>query len=123
MEPICLGRCLFYTTSGHISLGPGNIARNDIIYIFGGAIMPIVMRPLGDHFGIIGDCYLNGIMDGEAIIEITQGKALHGPIPISNTNRQAQSHYEPLKLRVISFTSLQGSLLNFTKLRHPGIIY
>ncbi|KAF9776293.1 hypothetical protein IL306_005555 [Fusarium sp. DS 682] len=81
-EPVCLGRCLFYTTSGHIGLGPGNMARDDVICILGGAVMPIVVRPLGDHFGIIGDCYMNGVMDGEAVVEMTQGKALCGPIPV-----------------------------------------
>lgn len=95
VEPVCLGRCLFYTTSGHIGLGPGNMARDDVICILGGAIMPIVVRPLGDHFGIVGDCYLNGVMDGQAVVEMTQGKALHGPIPVSDTDRQAQSRYEP----------------------------
>ncbi|KAF5694003.1 heterokaryon incompatibility 6 OR allele, partial [Fusarium mundagurra] len=80
-EPVCLGRRLFYTTSGHIGLGPGNMAHDDVICILGGAVMPIVVRPLGDHFGIIGDCYVNGVMDGEAVIAMTQGRALCGPIP------------------------------------------
>ncbi|KAL9561256.1 hypothetical protein ACKAV7_014611 [Fusarium commune] len=103
-EHVRLGRCLFSTTSGHIGLGPGNMARDDVICILGGAVMPIVVRPLGDHFRIVGDCYVNGVMDGEAVVEMRQGKALCGPIPISNTGRQAQSRYNPLQLGVISLT-------------------
>jgi hypothetical protein len=29
------------------------------------------MRPLGDYFRIIGDCYVNGIIDREAIVKMT----------------------------------------------------
>jgi hypothetical protein len=103
-EFVRLGRRLFYTTSGHIGLGPGNMARDDVICILGGAVMPIVVRPLGDHFGIVGDCYVNGVMDGEAVVEMMQGKALCGPIPVGDTERRAQSCYTPLQLGAISFT-------------------
>ncbi|UPK93229.1 hypothetical protein LCI18_004164 [Fusarium solani-melongenae] len=101
-KTVCLGRCLFYTTSGHIGLGPGDMALGDVVCILGGAVMPIVVRPLGDSFGIVGDCYVNGVMDGEAIADMAQGRNLRGPILVNNADRQAQSCYEPLGLRLIS---------------------
>ena len=102
-EAVCLGRCLFYTTSGHIGLGPGDMALDDVVCILGGAVMPIVVRPLEDQFGIIGDCYVNGVMDGEAVSDMVQGRILHGPIPVDDADRQAQSRYEPLQLTLMSF--------------------
>ncbi|KAJ4196912.1 hypothetical protein NW759_016399 [Fusarium solani] len=101
-ETVCLGRCLFYTTSGHIGLGPGDTALDDVVCIVGGAVMPIVVRPLGDHFGIVGDCYVNGVMDGEAVADMAQGRTLRGPIPVNNADRQAQSRFEPLQLKLVS---------------------
>lgn len=102
-KTVCLGRRLFYTTSGHIGLGPGDMALGDVVGILGGAVMPSVLRPLGDHFGLVGDCYVNGVMDGEAIADMAQGVNLRGPIPVSNADRQAQLCYEPLRLGLISF--------------------
>ncbi|KAH7377533.1 heterokaryon incompatibility protein-domain-containing protein [Cadophora sp. MPI-SDFR-AT-0126] len=101
-EAVCLGRCLFYTTSGHIGLGPGDMALGDVVCILGGTVMPIVVRPLEDQFGIVGDCYVNGVMDGEAVSDMVQGRILHGPIPVDDADRQAQSRYEPLQLTLMS---------------------
>jgi hypothetical protein len=101
-EAVCLGRCLFYTTSGHIGLGSGDMALDDVVCILGGAVMPIVVRPLEDRFGIFGDCYVNGVMDGEAVRDMVQGRILHGPVPVDDADRQAQSPYEPLQLTLIS---------------------
>lgn len=102
-ERVCLGRCLFYTTSGHIGLGPGDMNLGDTVCILGGAGMPIVVRPLADHFGIVGDCYLNGVMDGEATDAMAKRITLSGPLLIEGTHREIQSRYEPLRLRQMSF--------------------
>ena len=67
---MCRGRRLFYTTSGHISLSPRDMDLDDVVCILGGAVMPIVVRLLEDQFGIVGDCYVNGVIDGEAISDM-----------------------------------------------------
>ncbi|RSL43367.1 hypothetical protein CEP54_015119 [Fusarium duplospermum] len=102
-ETVCLGRRLFYTTSGHIGLGPGEMGLDDVVCILGGSVMPIVIRPLGDCFGIVGDCYVDGVMDGQAIAAMAQGKSLCGLVPVNDANRQAQLRYEPLQSRLITF--------------------
>jgi hypothetical protein len=99
---VCPGRCLFYTTSGHIGLGPGNIALGNVVYILGGTVIPTVVRPLGDDFGVVGDCYLDGVMDGEAVDSMAQGTTLRGPVPVGDAERQAQSRYEPPRLGPVS---------------------
>ena len=38
--------------------------KGDLLVTFEGFAMPFVLRPKGDNFVIIGDCYIHGIMDG-----------------------------------------------------------
>jgi hypothetical protein len=63
----CIGWRPFFTKEGHIGLGPAKMQQDDVICIFSGARAPYVMRPVAVGMYIfIGDCYVHGIMDGEA---------------------------------------------------------
>ena len=99
---VCRGRCLFYTASGHVGLGPGEMGAGDIICVFGGAVMPVVMRQKGESFGVVGDCYLDGVMDGEAVGVMEKGGCLRGPVPVDEVERRVQEQYEPLRTGVVS---------------------
>ncbi|KAK0509247.1 hypothetical protein JMJ35_008618 [Cladonia borealis] len=63
-------RCLFATDRGHIGLGPLEMRKGDHVYILSGGEVPYMLRPVSGPiprtFELVGDCYLHGIMYGEA---------------------------------------------------------
>ncbi|KAK1948740.1 hypothetical protein LY78DRAFT_564238, partial [Colletotrichum sublineola] len=65
---VARGRRLFLTAAGHIGLGPGETAAGDSVWILGGCSMPLILRPgNGEHKVLVGPCYVDDIMDGEAV--------------------------------------------------------
>ncbi|CAF9925249.1 MAG: hypothetical protein HETSPECPRED_005786 [Heterodermia speciosa] len=61
-------RSLFKTESGYIGIGPKLIRRGldgDHIAFCEGGGLPLIVRPSGDEWEIIGDCYVYGWMKGE----------------------------------------------------------
>jgi hypothetical protein len=61
-----LYRKLFRTTKGYIGIGPRSLQKGDGVALFKGGMVPLVMRSLGDKWELVGDCYVHGIMHGEA---------------------------------------------------------
>ncbi|KAF2187575.1 hypothetical protein K469DRAFT_737786 [Zopfia rhizophila CBS 207.26] len=52
-------------------LGPPDTERNDRICILFGCSVPVILRPCNngtDHYHFIGEAYIHGMMDGEAVI-------------------------------------------------------
>lgn len=64
----CQERSLFYTESGLWGVGPDSIDEDqgDVVCILCGSPMPIILRPKGDGYKVIGEAYVHGIMYGEA---------------------------------------------------------
>ena len=70
-------RRLFSTETGYIGLGPRNMEQGDLVYVFAGGHTPFVVHDarsvesdrtnVRQCYNLIGDCYLHGIMDGEAM--------------------------------------------------------
>ena len=64
------GRRLFATDKGHIGLGPPEMRKGDHVYVLSGGEVPYMLRPVSGlrprTFELVGDCYLHGIMYGEA---------------------------------------------------------
>ena len=60
------GRVLFTSTTGYVGLVPYGTREGDLIFIALGAYVPFVLRPYDDGFELIGEAYVQGIMDGEA---------------------------------------------------------
>ncbi|KAI1079341.1 heterokaryon incompatibility protein-domain-containing protein [Whalleya microplaca] len=58
------------TIQGLLGLAPTNTAPGDLICVFLGCHMPMILRPVssGNGFRIVGPCLVHGIMDGEAIL-------------------------------------------------------
>lgn len=54
------------TSSGHLCLVPWPIQAGDWIALLQAGRTPYVLRKAGDKWKIIGDCYVHGIMSGEA---------------------------------------------------------
>jgi hypothetical protein len=62
----CSGRRFFTTQNGWIGLGPEKLQPGDKVCIFNGGKVPYILRLTEDYHQFLGDCYVHGIMDGEA---------------------------------------------------------
>lgn len=65
----CAGRKLFSTQNGSLGLGPGVLKKGDICCILFGAPVPFILRRLGEHYKLVGEAYVQGIMKGEAMVD------------------------------------------------------
>ncbi|KAI1771762.1 HET-domain-containing protein [Hypoxylon cercidicola] len=62
-------RCVFRTEKGYIGLGSALAEVGDEIAVVKGAKVPLVLRATGSKWTLQGDCFLKGIMQGEAYHE------------------------------------------------------
>jgi hypothetical protein len=71
----CMGRRFMTTENGYLGWAPDNMygtddkqtKKGDLITIIFGCSTPLVIRPCGRDFQVIGEAYVQGLMDGEAI--------------------------------------------------------
>jgi hypothetical protein len=57
-----------YTANGYMGWAPAGAQKGDIVCIFLGGDVPFIIRPLSDgHYHLLGDCYIHGIMEGQAM--------------------------------------------------------
>lgn len=54
------------TTGGYFCLVPYLTLPTDLIAIVKGYDMPVVLRPVGQYFVLLGDCYVHGMMEPQA---------------------------------------------------------
>lgn len=66
------GRRLITTTSGFLGTAPEAVLKGDILTILYGCSYPVVLRPSCDSFLLIGESYIDGVMDGE-LVETREG--------------------------------------------------
>ncbi|KAF2966693.1 hypothetical protein GQX73_g6888 [Xylaria multiplex] len=62
----CQGRKLLLTDNGYVGLGPGLMKEGDLVCLLSGLVMPIILRPAGEGYQVVGETYIHGIMFGEA---------------------------------------------------------
>ncbi|PVH82257.1 hypothetical protein DL98DRAFT_620246 [Cadophora sp. DSE1049] len=64
------------TKKGYVGQAPysGRVRSGDVISVLFGCSIPVILRPVGSHYEFIGDCYLDGIMYGDAIKSLEEGK-------------------------------------------------
>jgi hypothetical protein len=61
------GRVPFITAKGNLGLGPKGLQKKDIVAVLAGSEVPFVLRAVsGQEYEMIGEAYVDGIMDGEA---------------------------------------------------------
>jgi hypothetical protein len=61
-------RKAFMTSQGYIGLGPGYLAKGDVVCILFGGTVPFILRAQQSDYGgyrVVGEAYVHGIMDGE----------------------------------------------------------
>lgn len=59
-------RKTFRTSEGHIGLGPQTMILGDVCAVVEGSRYPLLLRPVGTQFELVGPILLYGFMDGEA---------------------------------------------------------
>lgn len=58
-------RVFFITDMGKMGLGPASMQRGDEVYVLPGGEVPFILRHRQkNQYSLIGDCYLEGAMDG-----------------------------------------------------------
>lgn len=60
-------RSLFYTRTGYIGLGPPGCRVGDLVCLLFGGEVPFILRPRAESYQLVGDGYVHGIMEGEAV--------------------------------------------------------
>lgn len=67
-------RRLFTTQTGYLGLAPEEVCVGDSIAVLLGCNHPVVLRPGKEGLRYIGECYVHGLMDGEAVEAATRGE-------------------------------------------------
>ncbi|KAG0646461.1 Heterokaryon incompatibility protein [Hyphodiscus hymeniophilus] len=151
LEPICqnidatirsatVRRTFFVTDKGYIGLGPANLLAGDHLYILLGGQTPFILREAGSrtsyrmpsqkrlgvierqYFSMVGDCYTNGLMDGEAMHE---WREIAGNIKEDSKSRELINQWQLCKnyLRVWRTESEKGTAILRSDLENdPGAI-
>lgn len=70
-----MGRCFCITDEDQIGLGTGFMARDDLVVVPLGCSTPVILRPEGREYRFVGDVYVYGYMDGEAVREYECGSS------------------------------------------------
>ncbi|PMD39548.1 hypothetical protein L207DRAFT_460231 [Hyaloscypha variabilis F] len=67
VEGKCVYRRFFVTERGFLGLGPGTAEVGDLVCVIFGGKTPFILRKVSDHYKLIGESYIHGLMDGEVI--------------------------------------------------------
>lgn len=69
------GRRFATTRGGYMGLVRKDVAVGDEVFVLLGGEVLYVLRPERDHYLFVGECYLHGLMDGEAMRWLEDGRA------------------------------------------------
>jgi hypothetical protein len=61
------GRKYFRSSTKYIGLVPATAQEGDVICILFGGRTPFLIRPAGEHYLMVGACYVDSIMNGEVM--------------------------------------------------------
>ena len=82
-------RRLFKSSSGQLGTGPQTVETGDVIVALAGHPVPVLLRAAptqgGNTYTVVGECYVQGIMDGEAVLAARERVTQTG-----TTNRSSQ---------------------------------
>jgi hypothetical protein len=71
-------RFIFKMDNGYMGVGPPRIEGGDVVVVLVGCKVPVLLRKAEDHYVLIGECFVQGLMDGEVIDELKSGKHIFG---------------------------------------------
>lgn len=71
-----MGRCFCITEDGSMGMGSGFMAAGDTVVVPLGCATPVLLRPEGPRgeYRFVGDVYIHGYMDGEAVRHWQKGE-------------------------------------------------
>jgi hypothetical protein len=102
VDQLGTNRQLCLTLNGYLILAPDVVQEGDILYILAGSSNPVLLRPLkaisrwhpivqlsedtslksnSNCFALVGECYVQGLMCGEAFRTLQKSSINQGPIP------------------------------------------
>ena len=67
-------RKFFTTQNGLIGLGPRSIKPGDSVCILSGGLVPFILREGRDGYRLVGESYIHGLMEGQAVQKSTRFK-------------------------------------------------
>jgi hypothetical protein len=70
----CLNRKFIVTSKGHVGIGPVETQPGDLISVIFGGGVPYILRTQESSFLFVGESYIHGLMDGEAVQSWQQGE-------------------------------------------------
>ena len=73
IEPSISDPLVTDTTISHMGIGVRGVNEGDVICVFLGCSFPMVIRPEGHHFRVVGAAYVDQLMDGDAIVGLERG--------------------------------------------------
>lgn len=62
-----VGRRLVTTNTGCLGLAVEAAEKGDVVAIILGCHFPVLLPTHGEHYRVMGECYIHGLMDGEAM--------------------------------------------------------
>lgn len=66
-QRVCSNRKFFVNKTGYIGVGPATLSAGDTCCVLLGATVPFILRKAGSCYKLVGECYIHGIMRGEAL--------------------------------------------------------
>ncbi|MCJ1473325.1 hypothetical protein MMC13_001976 [Lambiella insularis] len=76
------GRRFAFTEQGHMGLVRQDVEAGDEVFVILGGEVLYVLRPVGSYYLFVGECYMHGLMDGEAMEWVLDGRAAVSDIAI-----------------------------------------
>jgi len=68
------GRRFFISSTGKMGLAPYRAEIGDLICVLFGSCNPVILRPEEGYYAVVGDAYVYGLMHGEAMEDLSDGK-------------------------------------------------
>jgi hypothetical protein len=63
----CRDRRFFVTGTRSVGIGPRCMQPGDVVTVLRGGPRPLILRKKGDGYWLLGEAYVHGVMDGEAV--------------------------------------------------------
>jgi hypothetical protein len=67
-------RRFFTTTMGYMGLGVNSALPGDLVCVLFGCSTPVLLRRVQEHYMFLGEAYLHGVMNGQAIDGLERGE-------------------------------------------------
>ena len=75
MREMCAIRRFFVTRDGRLGIGPSGLRSGDVVTILFGSGVPMILRKRAGRWLLVGDCYIHGLIEGQAIDRVETGAA------------------------------------------------